>query len=178
MSELTPGVSARISRGEVVVASETVPGAATPKILVTAVIEAAPAQVWKVIDDSSSYSAYMPRVKESRELSRAGREVRTRLTVEMPFPLKNLTATTRADHEVVEGERWVRSWDLAEGDYKRNSGSWTLTPFQGDATRTLVAYVLHVEPKIRIPKKIASAVQERAMPALIEAVRKRVRTHG
>lgn len=178
MSDLSPAVESRIARGEVVVTTEAVPGAATPKLLVKAVIEAPPEKVWKVIDDSSSYSAFMPRVKESRELSRVGHEVKTRLTVEMPFPLKNLTATTRGDHQVSEGESYVRRWDLAEGDYKRNSGSWTLTPFRGDAQRTLVAYVLHVEPKMRIPKKIASAVQERAMPALIDAVRQRVRSQG
>ncbi|MBL4846737.1 MAG: hypothetical protein JKY65_14540 [Planctomycetes bacterium] len=178
MSDLDPASRARVARGEVIVRTEAVAGAATPKLLVTAVIESPPASVWKVIDDSSSYSAFMPRVKDSREIGREGREVRTRLTIEMPFPLKNLSAVTIGDHEVVEGERWVRRWDLAEGDYRRNSGSWTLTPFEGDPSRTLVQYVLHVEPKMRIPKKIASAVQERAMPALIDAVRGRVRTHG
>lgn len=175
MPDLDPAIRARIGRGEIVVRTESAPGAATPKLFVTAIVEAPPAKVWVVIDQSERYKEFMPRVKESRELVREGRRVRTHLTIDMPFPLKNLSAITEGDHEVVEGERWVRRWDMAEGDYRRNSGSWVLTPFEGDVGRTLVEYELDVEPKIKIPKKIQSAVQERAMPALIDAIRDRVR---
>lgn len=175
MSELDSATKSRLSRGEIIVRSEAAPGAATPKVLVTALVEAPPEQVWKVIDQSQHYREFMPRVKESRELLREGRRVRTQLTIDMPFPLKNLSAITEGDHEVIEGERWVRRWDLAEGDYHRNRGSWILTRFEGDPQRTLIEYELDVEPKIKIPKKIQSAVQERAMPALIESIRTRVR---
>jgi ribosome-associated toxin RatA of RatAB toxin-antitoxin module len=178
MTPLDPTSLAALGRGKVLVSSHKVPGAKTPKLLVKAVVEAPPAKAWAVIDGASRYQEFMPRVKSSVELSREGDSVRTRLTVGMPFPLKDLTGITVGDHSVEEGVRYSRAWTLESGDYERNDGCWTLTPFQGDVKRTLVIYELHVEPKIRIPKRIAAAVQEKAMPQLIQAVRDRIRSLG
>ncbi len=72
---------------------------------------------------------------------------------------------------VIEGEVYIREWDLISGHYKRNQGSWTLEPFMGDPKCTLVRYQIHVEPKTRIPKKLQSMVQERTMPKLIKVIR-------
>lgn len=164
----------RLARGEVLIGTEPVAGSSAPRIVVRAVFDAPAEAVWKHIDQSSRYAEFMPRVKEARELSRVGPEIRTRLTIEMPFPLKNLTATTRARHTVEPGVRWVREWKLEEGDYHVNEGSWTFVPFEGDAARTLAVYRVHVVPKIPIPKALQSAAQEKAMPRLIEALRQRV----
>ena len=165
----------RLGRGEVLMGTEPVAGSSSPRLVVRAVIDAPPEAVWKHIDQSARYQEFMPRVKQSQELSREGPDIRTRMTVEMPFPLKNLTATTRARHTVEPGVRYVREWKLEEGDYHVNEGSWTMVPFEGDATRTLAVYRVHVVPKIPSPKAIQSAAQEKAMPKLIEALRERVR---
>ncbi|TNF37694.1 MAG: hypothetical protein EP329_02450 [Deltaproteobacteria bacterium] len=165
----------RLARGEVIVTTEPVAGTTAPRIVVRAVIDAPPAQVWDLVDKSALYMHFMPRIKKSEELTRDGDDVRTRVTVEMPFPLKNLTATTQARHTVEPGVRWVRAWRLESGDYRFNEGSWTLTAFDGDDARTFAQYQVHVLPKIPIPKMIQSAVQEKAMPSMIEAVRGEVR---
>jgi ribosome-associated toxin RatA of RatAB toxin-antitoxin module len=177
MTDLDPTTKARLARGEVLVHTEPVAGSSTPRIVVRAVFEHPPEQVWRHIDQSARYFEFMPRVKASAELSRDGGNIRTRMTVEMPFPLKNLTSTTRAIHTVEAGVRYVREWKLEEGDYHLNEGSWTLTPFDGDPNRAYAHYRVHVIPKIPIPKAIQSAVQEKAMPKLIEALRERARTH-
>jgi ribosome-associated toxin RatA of RatAB toxin-antitoxin module len=166
---------ARLDRGEVLVEALPVPGAPTPMIFVRAIIEAPVAEVWRHIEQSSRYAEFMPRIKQCAELSREGEHVRTRMTVDMPFPLKNLTATTRVRHTVEPDGRHVRQWRLEEGDYHQNEGSWTLTPFEGHAQRTLAVYRAQVVPKIPIPKAIQSAIQEKAMPKLIEALRERTR---
>jgi len=178
-SALDLALPARLRAGEVFVATEPIPGSATPRLVVRAVVDAPPERVWDCIDRSALYSGFMPRVKKSEELSRDGDDVRTRLTVEMPFPLKNLTATTQARHTVEPGLRWVRAWRLESGDYHQNEGSWTLTPVDGEPHRTLAHYQVHVVPKIPIPKMIQSAVQEKAMPGMIDALRAEVRRrHG
>jgi len=172
---IDPATQARLARGEVIVTTEPVAGSGAPKIIVRAVIDAAPEQVWDLIDKSALYMRFMPRIKKSEELTRDGDDVRTRITVDMPFPLKNLTATTQARHTVEPGVRWVRAWQLESGDYRFNEGSWTLTPFDGEAGRTFALYQIRVLPKMPIPKRIQSAVQEKAMPGMIEAVRGEVR---
>lgn len=176
-SPLDPATKSRLDRGEVLVSTEPVPGSPTPAIVVLAVFEHPPEAVWRHIDQSNRYAEFMPRIKQAAELSRQGADIRTRMTVDMPFPLKNLTATTRAKHTVEPGVRYVREWKLEEGDYHKNEGSWVLTPFEGNPNRALAHYRVHVIPKIPIPKAIQSAVQEKAMPKLIEALRERARTH-
>lgn len=166
---------ARLARGEVVIEHERVPGSTTPMLVVRAMIGSPPEAVWQHIDQSSRYAEFMPRVKEARELSRDGDAIRTRLTVDMPFPLKNLTATTRAKHTVEPGVRYTREWTLEQGDYKVNEGRWTLEPFDGDAQRTLAEYRIHVVPKVPFPKWFRTAAQEKAMPKMIAALRNRSR---
>lgn len=169
--EMDPTTEARVKRGEVVCRTEPVPGHPTPQLTVHAVIDKPVERVWALIDKSNNYARYMPRVKDATEISREGDVVRTRQTIEMPFPLKNLTSTTEATHTVIEGEMYRRAWKLVEGDYKKNDGAWTLEPL--DEGRTLVRYQIHVEPNTKIPKKLQSMVQEKAMPKLIQVLRDR-----
>jgi len=164
----------RLAKGEVIVGTEPVPGSNQPRLVVRAMFDVPPEAVWKHIEDATKYAEFMPRVKSVQVLSRDGNDlIRTKLTVDMPFPLKNLSATTRAKHTVEPGVRYVREWVLEEGDYHVNEGSWTLVPFDGDPNRALGVYRVHVVPKMPIPGVIQSAVQEKAMPKLIEALRAR-----
>ncbi|MGE0707271.1 MAG: SRPBCC family protein [Planctomycetota bacterium] len=177
---LDPALRARLARGEVVVRTEPVPGSQTPRLVMQAVIDAPPARAWAVIDDAGRYKEFMPRVKHSEVLLREGERVRTRMTVAMPFPLKDLSAVTEGVHHVEPDQLYTRSWRLGPepSDYHRNDGSWTLTPFEGDPGRSLAVYTLHVEPRIRIPKKLAAVAQEKAMPQVMDAIRQRVRMLG
>lgn len=172
MSEPTPAELARLSAGEVLIRSEDTGGA--PQVEARGLIAAPPERVWALIDDVSGYSRFMPRVKRSRELSRVGDVIEAESTIEMPFPLKNLSAVTRGVHTVVPGERWVRAWQLLRGDYVRNEGSWTLVPFPGRDGATLVTYRLAVQLKVPLPGKIQQAAQQKTLPQVIEALRKAV----
>jgi uncharacterized protein YndB with AHSA1/START domain len=167
----------RLLRGEVIVRND---GASsdTPVIFMQAVIDAPPASVWKLIDTSARYHEFMPRVKKSEELSRVGMEVRTRMTIDMPFPLKNLTATTKAVHTVVENSLYKREWKMESGDYHVNEGAWVLTPVPDQPGRTVATYRARIQPKIPLPAALKNLAQEKALPGLVDALKKRVRTHG
>jgi len=169
--QLDSSTRARLHRGEVIVETADVPGSSTPSVVVRGVVEVSPERVWAIIDDCENYSKNLTGLKRSREISREGEVVRVRVTVGMPFPLKDLNSLTEGVHTVEPGKRYSRVWKLVEGDYHQNAGSWTLVPFDGDAGRTLVVYRLHAEPKIRIPKSIQKVVQMKAAPDIIKKLR-------
>ncbi len=164
----------RLATGEVIVSSKAVPGSDAPVVTAMAVIDAAPQAVWALISKCADYKRTMVRTLASKEIWRKGNKIRCRVTVDLPFPLSDLTATTDAVHTVKKGKKWERKWALVEGDYKRNTGSWTLAPFNGAATRTLVIYRVHAEPKVAIPAGIRRAAQRKSLPNLIEHLRKQL----
>jgi ribosome-associated toxin RatA of RatAB toxin-antitoxin module len=172
--QLDAATRRRLDRGEVLVNAEPVAGSAYPRIAIDAVVEAPPERVWAIIDDTGNYKHTLAGVKDSRELSRDGDRVRVRVTVGMPFPLRDLTSVTDGVHSVEPGQRYERRWTLVEGSYRKNDGSWTLTPFDGDPGRTLVRYRLHVEPRVRIPARVLKLGQQKAAPSLIHKLRQRV----
>jgi ribosome-associated toxin RatA of RatAB toxin-antitoxin module len=169
---------ARLERGETLIRSDAASGSGVPRVLLQAMIDAAPAKVWRHIDDSARYQDFMPRVKKSEELSRAGDVIRSRVTIDMPFPLKNLTATSRAVHTVRDGELYQRAWQMESGDYEVNEGAWTLVPHPSRLDRTLVSYEARVQPKIPLPGALKQMAQEKALPSLVEALRARVKAFG
>lgn len=174
-SELDTAVRDRLARGEVLVSTEPVSGSPVPAVKLQAMIDTPPERVWRLIDGCADYQRTMPNVSASQELSRKGDLVRVRITVGMPFPLPNLVSVTDGVHTVIPGEKYQREWQLVEGDYKHNAGSWTLTPFCGDPARTLVRYRVHAVPKIPIPQKIQQLAQKKALPKMIEQLRRLAR---
>ncbi|MFO0746866.1 MAG: SRPBCC family protein [Myxococcota bacterium] len=181
-SAAPPGASldaatlSRLAAGEVIVTTEPVEGSPAPRLIVWALIDASPEAVWVHISNPAAHEQFMPRVKRSEELWREGNENRMRTTIDMPFPLKNLTATSKGKHFVEVGVRWERAWKMEHGDYNVNEGSWIIEPFPGQPSKTLALYRAIVHPKVMIPKAIQSAVQEKAMPKMIEALRERVKS--
>lgn len=175
---LDGAVRDRLDRGEIVVDTEQVAGSKNPRLVVRGVLDSPPESVWGVIEDVDRYTEFMPRVKVSQVVSREGEVVITRSTIEMPFPLKNLTARIRGVHTIVPGERYQREWSLIEGDYHENTGSWTMVPFDEAAARTLVLYRILVVPRIPIPSRLRNIAQQKTMPDIVERLRKRLRQLG
>ena len=165
--------SARLERGEIIVRQTPVKGSDMPAATVKAIIEAPPEKIWAVIDKCARYKKVMPRTAESKELSRKGPVVHCRITVELPFPFSNLTSTTKAVHTTRKGY-WQRAWTLVEGDYKINSGSWTLTSHGDTGKRTMVVYRMHAEPNVSLPVWLQKRAARSTLPGLIKAVDKAV----
>jgi ribosome-associated toxin RatA of RatAB toxin-antitoxin module len=173
---LTISEISRMARGEGLVDFIAVPGASLPQVKLRALINAPLTRVWPIIDQCQKYCDHLPGVIASEELSRQGEHVRARVTVKMPFPLKDLTSLTSAIHTVEEGKRYERKWILIEGDFEKHEGSWLLLPFDGDPQRTLLQYVLHAIPKIPIPKSLLQLVQKMAVPRLLHRLRELTET--
>lgn len=166
---------ARLDKGEIIVRTAKVKGSDYPEVIVTAVVETAPERLWAIIEKCDDYEKTMPRVKEATELSRKGNKVVCKVTIEMPFPLSNITNTTQATHTVVPGKKYRRAWKLLEGDMKDVRGSWTLIPFE-DPNRTLVVYRTHAEPAVAIPAAIQKAAQKKSLPNMIKKLRELTRS--
>lgn len=166
---------ARLDAGEIIIKTSKVEGSGVPRIKAMGVVDAAPEAIWAVVERCADYKTTMIRTAASEELSRKGNVVRCRVTIELPFPLKNLTATTDAIHTVVPGKKWQRRWSLVEGDYKRNTGSWTLLPFDDSGKRTLVIYEVHAEPNIALPDSIQRLAQKKSLPDLFKHLRETIK---
>jgi ribosome-associated toxin RatA of RatAB toxin-antitoxin module len=159
-----------LDRGEILVTSHPVAGSA-PLVEMKAVIEAPPSKVWAVVSQCARYPKTMPRIKAAEQLSAKGKEVICRVTVDMPFPYSDLTATTRAIHEVGDG-RYSRRWELISGDYRVNRGSWQLTTFRGSPGRTLAVYRVQALPKVWIPGWIRDKAQRSSLPDMMRSLRR------
>ena len=160
---------ARLEQGEIVV--DAVPAEPMPFLTMRGVVDAPPEVVWDVVSHCGLYRGRMPRIIDSEELASEGGHVRCRTVVETAWPMGNLTSITRAVHTVGVGV-WKREWALESGDYAFNEGSWTLTPFDAAATRTLVVYRLHAQAKLHVPLIMQQIAQEHALPETLIAVRR------
>lgn len=138
----------------------------TPAVTADAVLDAPPERIWDIIDRCADYKTTLVSIRESKELAREGDRRRCEVTVEMPFPLPNLTAVTEAEVAVKPGESWRRAWHLVEGDYRQNAGSWTLTPAKNGGTH--VTYAIVAQPKMPVPAFALRMAQNQAIPKLFE----------
>lgn len=157
-------------KGEVEVKALPVAGSDTPKIVVRAVMDLPPKKIWQIVSDCAHYKDRMPRVAASEELKKVGNVHTCKVTIAMPFPLSNLTATTDAVHEESD-QGMTRRWKLVSGDYKVNEGSWEVKPLNKEGTSSLVIYTVHAEPNTAIPAFIRESAQKKALPDMIERVR-------
>ena len=162
---------ARLDKGEIIITRRAIKGSDMPEATVKAVINAAPARIWSVLERCANYKKFMPRTTASDELSRKGNIIVCRITIDMPFPLSDMTTTTTAIHTVRKGF-WRRAWNLLKGDFKYNKGSWTVTPFDTEGKRSMVIYKVHAEPNIPVPIWILKRASKSTLPDMIAAVAK------
>ncbi len=165
----------KLAAGEVVIKTTDATDTRPQKVKAVGVIKAPMEKIWPLIDQCAQYPKTMLRIHKAKEISRKNNRVRCQITVELPFPLSNLTCTTDAIHTVKPGVLYKRAWTLVKGDYKTNSGSWTLAPFQDSLTETLVVYETNAEPNIALPDWIRKSAQEKTLPDLFMHLRKQAK---
>ena len=166
----------KLEAGDVIVTSTKIAGA-EPGLKAQALIDAPPERVWKIIADCDRYEDTFDRVVSAKLISKRGAYHTCEVVYDMPFPYDDLRARTRAKH--VEGShdigKFSRSWELLEGDYKHYRGSWKITPYDRDPSRTLVTYDVHIVPDISVPDWLERNVRQRAPVQMMERLRKEVR---
>ena len=163
----------RLDKGELITSKKKVAGSEFPETIGMMVIDAPARAIWPVLDRCSDYKRTMQRVKKSKEIWRKGSKVRCEVVIDMPSPLDDLRTVTDAVHTVIPGKKWVRAWNMVEGDFKTNRGSWTLVPFDAEGSRTLVIYKVHAVPKTAVPDMVIRLAQKKALPKALEHLRSR-----
>lgn len=166
-----------LAAGKIYVTSHKVKGCDTPEIRVRAVIDAPPKKIWPLVSNCNQFSRTMPRIKKGRIVKRRGKHVFCKVTVDMPFPLSDITSTTDGVH-VERPCLYSRHWKLVSGDYTRNEGSWVLTCFNKNPRRTMVAYTVLAEPKTAVPTWLRTKAQKSSLPDMINKLRKIAKNMG
>jgi len=144
-------------------------------VLAYGVIKAPIAKVWAMVTDCGRYHLTMPSVKESALLSGtvSSGKMRCKIVADLPWPMSDLTSVVDVTLKLRKDGVHERTWTLVEGDYKRNEGSWTLTPIDQGAS-TLLRYQLYVEPNTSVPDFLKRQAQKIKVPGMFKAIRKHV----
>ena len=161
----------KMEKGEVIITQKKIRGSELPQSTMKGIINAPPARVWAFLEKCDNYKKHFPRTKSSKELSRKGNVIVCKVVVDMPWPMDDLWAETKAVHTVTP-KLYKRAWSLIKGTYKKNEGSWTIVPYGKDGKRSLVTYKMHAEPNISIPNWIQRKASKSTLPDLMNALRK------
>ena len=170
---------AGLSAGKIYVNAYKVKGTEAPEMRITAVINAPPARVWELVSNCNQFSRTMPRILKGRILSHKGNKMICRVTVDVPFPLSDLTSTTL--NTIVKRQRegyYARHWKLISGDYTRNRGSYIVSRFNNNPRRSLVRYIVFVIPKTNVPTWLRAMAQKKSLPGMINKLRKIAKRMG
>ncbi len=174
MPPMSAAQKAKVARGAVVLQSLKPTDNSGVAAWAVAKVEAPIDVVWPVIRDCEHFSKFMPRTRSSKLLRREGNVMDCKVVIRMPFPLSNLWSHVRSVITEHPGGGWTRAWKLLKGNYKRNSGSWTVLPYEGDRSRSLLVYRIDVDPDMLVPDALIRSAQTGSLPDVFEAVRKRV----
>ena len=162
-----------LEEGKVLVTNLKPTGGDGVAALAMAVVKAPVAKVWPVIRDCHRYQEFMPRAKRTGRTNRVGNRAVCELEISLPFPLSNLKSKVNSvESQLKDGGR-RRAWTLKEGTYKRNTGSWTIHPWDTNPEWTLLVYKIDVEPDNMIPDSFMRKAQASTLPDTLKAVRKR-----
>lgn len=174
--ELSAADVAKINRGETIVRALTPSGDSGIAALAVASVDAAPAEVWPVLRDCQHFHEFMPRTERSELRGRKGDESICFIEIHMPFPLSNLLSEVLSKESRLPDGGYSRAWSLRKGNYKKNTGSWTIHPWGDAGQRSLLVYRVDTEPDIMIPDAIQRRAQKGSLADMFEAIRKRVRS--
>jgi ribosome-associated toxin RatA of RatAB toxin-antitoxin module len=162
----------RLAKGEIIVKAYKVKGSDVPKAVVRAVVNSPPEKVWEVVSNCNKFNKRFDRVAKSKLLKRSGEDYTCTVTIDMPFPIGDLTGVTRAKHTIKNGKR-LRKWSLIKGDYRINNGSWLVEDYGNG--KSMVTYSIHAEPNVPIPGWIRDEAQKSNLPNVIKRLRKEAR---
>ena len=166
----------RLDAGEVVVRDLPPTEPDGVGLLMAGVVDAMPDQVWAVMSDCDRQDEFIPRVLYAAVRDRDGDSHTCDLVIDLPFPMSDLRTATRHHARRLPDGGYQRRWELLPGDwdYQRNSGSWTVHPYQ-DGHRSLLVGRMDMLPKSAVPVWLLHAGQVRQAPDTFTAIRARVR---
>jgi ribosome-associated toxin RatA of RatAB toxin-antitoxin module len=166
------GLSSKVRGGDVEVKTYNIKGSEMPKIIAFGVIKAPIKTLWGLVVDCANYKNTMGSVKVSKLISgsEAAGKMRCELVADLPWPMDDLRSVVDITFKRLPNGVLHRSWTLVEGDYKANTGSWTMTPID-EGAHTLLRYELHAEPHTSVPQWLKKKAAKVRIPAIFERLK-------
>ncbi len=155
----------RLKTGEILIYSVTTGGTVKAGRTLS-IINAKPAQVFKVISQAQHYHHFVPRMTESRRVGKGLYLLKSNL----PWPAKDSWAKVK----LVKGKRgntYVLTWSMQQGTFKRFEGSAWIQP-AGNG-KSLLTYQLLAVPSTIAPDKLLSKAMRGVTDDMTEAIRDR-----
>ena len=163
----------RLDAGEILLERRDPTGGKGVAAQLKAVIEAPVSKVWPTVRDCQHFKEFMPRTAKSELLKKEGNTLLCYVEIKMPWPLSAVKLESLSTIEELDGGGFKRSWKLSKGSFDHNNGSYQVEPFQGDADRTLVTYLVDAKPNIAVPDAILRKAQAKSLPDMIDAIGQR-----
>jgi hypothetical protein len=193
-----------LSQGKIITRQLPAPTCRTYAGQVRGVIDAHVDSVWSVLGDYNRMHEYMPSfpvafLADSRAVEIVGGQTRwDRGDLEealAPCRIERLPGDTVYFYNVVDipfpiPDRWfllkvIRNphthtarWNLVAGNMIANDGSWELSPFRNDSTRTLAIYTTSSDSGIFLPQFVINIAFNCILPSIIKQVRRRMADNG
>jgi hypothetical protein len=177
--------AAEANANGVAIHSRTRSGSAIKEFRGAGVIDAPPATVFAVLDDSGSYASFMPYTAESRVLQRdknstlGYQRLHLPLVSDRDYTIRSENAKWPGPDGMIYRIRWVAANDLGPaptpGVIRVNlcEGGWLLEPQGSGATRA--TYSIYTDSGGAIPPMIANSGSRVAIRKVFEAIRKQVK---
>lgn len=170
---------------DVVIHSRPRAGSSVKEFRAVGTIDAAPAAVFAVLDDSEAYPSFMPYTSECRVLKRDKDTVLAYQRLELPV-VSDRDYTLRSKHQRWQGPDgpiyWIR-WEPANeqgpaekpGVQRVNvcEGGWLLEPTEAGGTRAI--YTIYTDSGGTIPPMLANNGSRVAIRKVFDAIRKQVK---
>ena len=170
---------------DVVIHSRARAGSGLKEFRAVGLIDAPPAAVFAVLDDSEAYPRFMPYTSECRVLKREKDTVLAYQRLELPI-VSDRDYTLRSKHQRWLGPdgpiywiRWEPANDLGPaekpGVQRVNvcEGGWLLEPTEAGGTRAI--YTIYTDSGGTIPPVLANTGSRTAIRKVFEAIRKQVK---
>ncbi|MBN2798103.1 MAG: hypothetical protein JXX28_03070 [Deltaproteobacteria bacterium] len=117
-----------------------------------------PAAVWREIADYDRYVAYLPYVTASQRIGEEERDGHPVILARLELTTRHLTTRYTLDHHQGPDFVWFELRSVSGSPVRAAEGWWTLTPWEPDPTRLLLAYQVRVETAWYVP----AALKQRA----------------
>lgn len=177
--ENMPDFEQQLDKGQIFTSALPVEGSPARLGKVIGLVEAPPADVWKVITRYQDWPKFLPLVVEGKIEKDEGASCQVYLRYEGKLGGLNLSSVIPVDY-------WTRlrmnhqprifhvDWDMVEGDIVNTYGSWDLLPVGPGGKKTKVTYQLYFEVGNAVLDSGAKFLDESILPMVITTLRKRI----
>jgi ribosome-associated toxin RatA of RatAB toxin-antitoxin module len=159
----------RMTRGEVVISVDRLPGSQKGMIDAAIIINAPAELIWDLMTDCVHAPEFIPGLISCKVLENHGETEIIEHQVKFSWLVPRLTYVFQAGYEKYRRIDFKR----ISGGLKELEGSWVLEQI-GDGRQTIVLYSVYLDPGFFLPQWLIRMFLQRDLPGLLLALRNRV----